>query len=52
MKWFVYTVALRDGTFALSIVVLGHGAGVVLFPLIPISAAVAILRTASTTSTS
>ena len=44
VKWFVYTVFFVMVTFALSIVVLGHGAGVVLFPLIPISAAIAILK--------
>jgi hypothetical protein len=44
VKWFVYTVLFVMVAFALSIVVLGHGAGVVLFPLIPISAAIAILK--------
>ncbi len=45
LKWFVYTVAFVMFCFPVSIGIFGDGSyGVLLFPLIPISAAVAILK--------
>jgi hypothetical protein len=45
VKWFVYTVAFVILFFPISVLVVGNGGvGVLLFPLIPISAAVAILK--------
>jgi hypothetical protein len=43
VKWFVYAVAFVMFTFPLTVLFLGS-AGIVLFPLIPASAAVAILK--------
>jgi hypothetical protein len=45
VKWFVYTVAFVILFFPISVLAVGNGGvGVLLFPLIPISAAVAILK--------
>jgi hypothetical protein len=45
IKWFVYTVAFVILFFPISVLMVGNGGvGVLLFPLIPISAAVAILK--------
>jgi hypothetical protein len=45
VKWFVYTVAFVILFFPISVLMVGNGGvGVLLFPLIPISAAVAILK--------
>jgi hypothetical protein len=45
VKWFVYTVAFVILFFPISVLVVGNGGvGVLLFPLIPISAAVAVLK--------
>jgi hypothetical protein len=45
VKWFVYTVAIVILFFPISVLVVGNGGvGVLLFPLIPISAAVAVLK--------
>ena len=45
VKWFVYTVAFVMLFFPISVLVVGDGGvGVLLFPLIPVSAAVAVLK--------
>jgi hypothetical protein len=45
VKWFVYTVAFVMLFFPVSVLVVGNGGvGVMLFPLIPISAAIAVLK--------
>jgi len=45
VKWFVYTVAFVILFFPISVLVVGNGGvGVLFFPLIPISAAVAVLK--------
>jgi len=45
VKWFVYTVAFVMLFFPVSVLVIGDGGfGVLLFPLIPVSAAVAVLK--------
>jgi len=45
VKWFVYTVAFVMLFFPVSVMVFGNGGiGVFLFPLIPVSAAVAVLK--------
>jgi len=45
VKWFVYTVAFVILFFPISVLLVGNGAvGVLLFPLIPVSATVAVLK--------
>jgi hypothetical protein len=44
VKWFVYTVAFVVFSFPVGLLVFGEAIGVFLFPLIPVSAAVAILK--------
>ena len=45
VKWFVYTVAFVMLFFPVSVMVFGNGGiGVFLFPLIPVSAAIAVLK--------
>jgi hypothetical protein len=44
MKWFAYTTAVVMVAFAFGIFVIGDGSGAALFPLIPASAAIAILK--------